>query len=77
MEGPVYCRRVRRRFRRYTVHITIYIYHMRSIFLLAAAVALVLSIYNWFNGSAEAGIFIGLWVPSILALGIFMQGRKR
>lgn len=40
--------------------------------LLAAALSFVLSVYLWFNGSEEQGIFVGLWVPSILSFGAFV-----
>ena len=41
------------------------------LFLVAAAVAFVLSVALWFAGSREEGLFVGLWVPSILAAGAF------
>jgi hypothetical protein len=47
----------------------------RGLFLLAAAVALVLSVSLWFTGSHEQGVFVGLWVPSILSLGAFLAPR--
>ncbi len=37
--------------------------------LVAAFLSFVLSIYLWFNGSTDQGIFVGLWVPSILSFG--------
>ena len=37
--------------------------------LVAAFISFVLSIYLWFNGSENQGIFVGLWVPSILSFG--------
>ncbi|MFN0156085.1 MAG: hypothetical protein ACKVUT_17060 [Gaiella sp.] len=37
--------------------------------LLAAFAAFVLSVTLWFTGSREEGIFVGLWVPSILSFG--------
>ncbi len=45
--------------------------------ILAAAASLVMSVYIFFSadGSADAklnGIFVGTWVPSILALGAFL-----
>ncbi len=47
-------------------------------FLFAALLSLVLSIYLWFSGQREEGQFVGLWVPSILALGVlFGQGKGR
>jgi len=47
-------------------------------FLLAAAViALVLSVSLWFSGHREEGLFVGLWVPSILSLGsLIYSGRS-
>ncbi len=38
--------------------------------LLAAIASFVLSVSLWFSGSREEGIFVGLWVPSILAFGV-------
>jgi hypothetical protein len=38
--------------------------------LVAAFASFVLSVSLWFTGSREQGIFVGLWVPSILAFGI-------
>ncbi len=38
-------------------------------FLAAAGLAYVLSIALWFAGSHEAGILVGVCVPSILAAG--------
>lgn len=37
--------------------------------LIAAFASFVLSVTMWFTGSREEAIFVGLWVPSILALG--------
>jgi hypothetical protein len=41
------------------------------LFLAAAALSFVLSIGLWFAGSRQEGVFVGLWVPSILAAGAF------
>ena len=41
----------------------------RGLILLGAFVSFVLSVSLWFTGHHEQGIFVGLWVPSILALG--------
>jgi hypothetical protein len=35
----------------------------------AAFVSFVLSVTLWFTGSREQGVFVGLWVPSILSFG--------
>ena len=37
--------------------------------LLAAFASFVLSITLWFTGSHDQGLFVGLWVPSILSFG--------
>ncbi len=31
-------------------------------FLVAAAISFLLSVYLWFSGSKEQGVFVGLWV---------------
>ena len=41
--------------------------------LLAAFLSLVFSEILWFKGEKEAGIFIGLWVPSILGFAILLK----
>ena len=41
------------------------------LFLVAAAASFLLSIGLWFSGSRDEGVFVGLWVPSILAAGAF------
>jgi hypothetical protein len=42
-----------------------------SLFLVAAAASFVLSIALWFTDHEQEGLFVGLWVPSILAAGAF------
>ena len=44
----------------------------RAFFGAAAAVSFLLSVYLWFSGQKEAGLFVGLWVPSTLSLGAFL-----
>lgn len=39
----------------------------------AATLSFLLSIYLWFSGAKDQGVFVGLWVPSILSLGIYCQ----
>ena len=41
--------------------------------LLAVAVSFAVSSYLWFNGFSEQGIFTAIWVPSILAFGIYFK----
>ena len=49
----------------------------RALILLGAFVSFVLSMSLWFTGSHEQGIFVGLWVPSILALAGLTRERSR
>ncbi len=46
--------------------------------LVAAFLSFLLSVYLWFNGSESQGIFVGIWVPSILSFGalIFAGSSK-
>ncbi len=45
--------------------------------LLAAFLSFLFSIYLWFGGEKDAGLFVGIWVPSILSFGSFVKaGRK-
>lgn len=50
--------------------------------LLAASLSLVLSVALWFglgmSANKDAGIFVGLWVPSIIGTGIYFHvaGRR-
>ena len=39
---------------------------------LAAGMSFLLSVYLWFSGSQDQAIFVGLWVPSILAFGAYV-----
>jgi len=49
----------------------------RGLVLLGAFVSFVLSVSFWFTGNHEQGIFVGLWVPSILALGALNEASRR
>jgi len=40
--------------------------------LVAAFISFLLSVYLWFSGAREQGIFVGIWVPSILSFGALM-----
>ena len=48
-----------------------------ALFLLAAGLSFLLSVGLWFAGSREEGVFVGLWVPSILAAGAFWIAAVR
>ena len=41
----------------------------KILFFAAAGISFLLSIWLWFSGDRERGLFVGLWVPSILAAG--------
>ena len=45
-------------------------------FLFAAFVSFVISVVLWFGGQHDQGIFVGLWVPSILSLGAVVLPRS-
>ncbi len=45
--------------------------------LLAAFLSFVLSVTLWFTGSKEQGLFVGIWVPSILSFGAFVFSSRR
>jgi hypothetical protein len=49
----------------------------RGLILLGAFVSFVLSVSLWFTGHHDQGIFVGLWVPSTLALGGLKAGGSR
>jgi hypothetical protein len=47
----------------------------RLLLLAAAAVSFAFSVSLWFTGNELQGIFVGLWVPSILSLGAIVLPR--
>ncbi len=47
------------------------------LFGVAALVSFFLSVFLWFLVDRQQGMFVGLWVPSILALGALMLSRRR
>jgi hypothetical protein len=49
----------------------------KLLFLAAAGASFVLSVSLWFGVDREQGQFVGLWVPSILALGALVMSEKR
>jgi hypothetical protein len=48
-----------------------------TLFLVAALASFLLSIVLWFTDHREEGVFVGLWVPSILAAGGFWMAAVR
>jgi len=47
----------------------------RALILIAAFASFVISVVLWFGGHHQEGIFVGLWVPSILSLGAIVLPR--
>ncbi len=48
----------------------------KTLFLVAAGASFLLSVGLWFSGDKERGQFVGLWVPSILALGALVMSES-
>ncbi len=48
-----------------------------TLFLIAALLSFLLSIGLWFADHHDEGVFVGLWVPSILAAGAFWVAAVR
>jgi hypothetical protein len=48
-----------------------------ALFLAAALASFLLSIALWFTDNRDEGVFVGLWVPSILAAGGFWMAAVR
>lgn len=44
-----------------------------KLLFISALLSLVYSEVLFFNGNQDEAIFIGLWVPSILAFGIYLK----
>jgi hypothetical protein len=42
---------------------------VKALFVIAAGASFLFSVYLWFLVDRSQGVFVGLWVPSILALG--------
>ena len=45
--------------------------------LIAAFVSFLFSVYLWFNGQQQEGLYVGIWVPSILAAGTYIKQITR
>lgn len=49
----------------------------KALFFAAAFISFLLSIWLWFSGDRERGLFVGLWVPSILSAGgLLLSGGR-
>ena len=49
----------------------------KGLILAAAGVSFLLSIGLWFSGLRDEGLFVGIWVPSILSLGSLLLQEAR
>lgn len=49
----------------------------RQLVFVAALMSLLMSVYLFFSGSREQGIFVGLWVPSILSAAALIHTGGR
>jgi hypothetical protein len=45
-------------------------------FVIAAGASFLFSVSIWFSGSRDEGVFVGLWVPSILSFGTLLLERS-
>ena len=41
--------------------------------LLLTFISFLFSIYLWFGGNREEGLYVGLWVTSIIGVGIYFK----
>jgi hypothetical protein len=51
----------------------------KLLILIAAGLSFLFSVYLWFFLDKEQGVFVGLWVPSILSFGALVTnggGRR-
>lgn len=50
----------------------------KLLIIAAAGLSFLFSVSLWFAGLRDEGLFVGIWVPSILALGaLLLAGRGR
>jgi hypothetical protein len=47
----------------------------KAFFFAAAGLSFVISVLLFFTGQHERGIFVGIWVPSILSAGSLLLGK--
>ena len=52
---------------------------VKALFCFAAFLSFVASVFLWFRVDKDYGMFVGIWVPSILSLGALLlsDGRAR
>ena len=44
--------------------------------IVLAFISFLFSVFLWFSGDRLGGIFVGIWVPSILAFAICIRQRR-
>jgi hypothetical protein len=49
----------------------------KLLFVVAAGISFLFSVSLWFSGLREEGLFVAIWVPSILAFGSVMLVGKQ
>lgn len=49
----------------------------KMLFFAAAGISYALSVWLWFSGDRERGLFVGIWVPSILSAGALLLAGGR
>lgn len=49
----------------------------KKLFFAAAGLSFLGSVCLFFSGDHERGIFVGLWVPSILSAGLLLHSERR
>jgi hypothetical protein len=49
----------------------------KLLFVVAAGISFVFSVTLWFSGQRQEGLFVGLWIPSILSLGALMFASRQ
>ena len=57
-------------------HVVPGISRAKALFMLAAGLSFLMSVSLFFTGDRERGIYVGLWVPSILAAGALLLGKE-
>jgi hypothetical protein len=50
---------------------------VKLLFVAAAFLSFLVSVYLWFGGHKDQGVFVGLWVPSILSFGSLLLSQER
>ncbi len=49
----------------------------KYLYLIGALIAIVYSIYLFFTGNQEGGVFVAIWAPTILILGLFINSLRQ